>query len=382
MLDWLIVGGGMHGMAIASRLLLERRARHERVAVLDPHDTPLARWRQRTAATGMRTLRSPASHHLDPEPGALVEFARRSGVAMRATTRPPLALFDSHCRAVLERSGADRLLLKGAARGLDRLASAWRVETGAGPLDAKRVVLALGGGDHPDWPTWARVLADRGADVNHVFEPDFAETSCPGSTVVLGGGLTAAQVALQHAARDSGETTLLTRHPLRIHELDADWTWFEPEAMVRYQATRDAGVRRVLLDRARHRGSVPAAVALAIAEAVRRGRLRLRIATVSRAHHDAPGVRLVLADGTSLRADRLTLATGLDRVRPGSPWLDEAARRLGLPLAPCGFPILAPTLRWAAGLFVTGALADLELGPTARAIAGGQRAAELVAHNG
>jgi hypothetical protein len=38
--------------------------------------------------------------------------------------------------------------------------------------------------------------------------------------------------------------------------------------------------------------------------------------------------------------------------------------------------VLAPTLEWAPGLYVTGQLAELELGPTARNIGGARLAAE------
>jgi hypothetical protein len=45
----------------------------------------------------------------------------------------------------------------------------------------------------------------------------------------------------------------------------------------------------------------------------------------------------------------------------------------------CGFPAPTRSLEWAPGLYVTGALAELELGPTAPNIAGARSAGERLA---
>lgn len=76
MLDWLIIGGGIHGTHLA--LVLTRRAgvAPERLRILDPHPTLLARWHACTANTGMTFLRSGAVHHLDLHPEALARFAK------------------------------------------------------------------------------------------------------------------------------------------------------------------------------------------------------------------------------------------------------------------------------------------------------------------
>lgn len=52
---------------------------------------------------------------------------------------------------------------------------------------------------------------------------------------------------------------------------------------------------------------------------------------------------------------------------PGALYREEGAC-LGLPGAPCGYPIVNRQLCWTPGLYVTGALAALEIGPVARHI--------------
>jgi len=71
--------------------------------------------------------------------------------------------------------------------------------------------------------------------------------------------------------------------------------------------------------------------------------------------------------------------SGSARRRRRWPWLDQAIAKHELPLAPCGYPLVAPLLAWAPGLYVTGGLAELELGPVARNISGTRHAGERLA---
>ncbi|MBC8070742.1 MAG: hypothetical protein IAG13_20610 [Deltaproteobacteria bacterium] len=80
-----------------------------------------------------------------------------------------------------------------------------------------------------------------------------------------------------------------------------------------------------------------------------------------------------------LAVDHIMLATGFHRDRPGGTLVDDAIETLGLPCAACGFPILRDTLEWRPGFHASGALAELELGPIARNIAGARAAGERLA---
>jgi hypothetical protein len=72
------------------------------------------------------------------------------------------------------------------------------------------------------------------------------------------------------------------------------------------------------------------------------------------------------------------LATGSGPGLPGDPWLPAAARGMGLPTGPCGFPTPHPSLQWTENLYLTGALAELEVGPASRNIAGARMAANRI----
>jgi pyruvate/2-oxoglutarate dehydrogenase complex dihydrolipoamide dehydrogenase (E3) component len=134
---------------------------------------------------------------------------------------------------------------------------------------------------------------------------------------------------------------------------------------------------------ARFRGSLPPGVASAFRRVVASGGLRLVTANVLEASAEADGVRLMLEDvsgmpADELTADRIVLATGFGQARPGGAWLDAAVAELGLPCAPCGFPVVERSLRWAPGIYVTGPLAELEIGPVARNIIGARLASERI----
>lgn len=85
---------------------------------------------------------------------------------------------------------------------------------------------------------------------------------------------------------------------------------------------------------------------------------------------------LTLDSGDRIFADRLLLATGFESARPGGAWVAHAMEELGLPCAPCGYPIVDARLNWFPGLHVTGPLAELEIGATAPNIRGARAAAE------
>lgn len=74
--EWLIIGGGAHGTAIANKLLKATDTRLQDICMIDPHEAPIQRWIDRTAATGMQYLRSPGEHSLDVGSTALYKYAR------------------------------------------------------------------------------------------------------------------------------------------------------------------------------------------------------------------------------------------------------------------------------------------------------------------
>lgn len=376
-LDWLIVGGGIHGTHLSHLLTSARGVPRDRVRVIDREAAPLAAFFRCVDATGMRYLRSPGVHHLDLHPYALLQFGatrRRLGGFVAPYSRPTTTLFRAHCDHVIARHRLDDLRDRAEVLELRSCAGGFALETSAGRLEARRVVLALGAGDRLARPAWA---AARPEDL-HVFDPGFRRGELrPGEQVaIIGGGISAAQLALA-AVRIGARPLVLARHPLREHGFDSDPGWLGPKAMAGFD-TRPHADRRRLVDAARHRGSMPVELARAVRRAVRARALRWLQGEVEHVERGEHGAVLTVA-GAAHAVDRIVLATGFERRRPGGAWLDAAVEVMGLACAACGYPIVNRALEWAPGLHVTGALAELELGPTARNIAGARAAGERLA---
>jgi hypothetical protein len=393
MLDWLIVGGGIHGVHIANVLTSRCGVDRERLCLLDPHPQPLARWNRLTENVGMVYMRSPGVHHLGLDPAELEQFGRTQEGRIYARYREPYQrpaydFFQKHCQSVVDRLVLDPCWLQGSARSLHPLASGWRVETEQGDVDARRVVLAIGR-TQLRWPAWTTPLRALGAPLHHLFEDNFhlAALDLPhqdgpqagAQAVVVGGGISAGQAALHLAGRNPGQVTLLMRHEQSEHQFDSEPCWNGPRCMRDFLKTNDYALRRQMIRAARHPGSMPKEVIRQLRQAEQAGHLQICIEEVRHAEmHSTRQMILHLGRGNWLAADRLILATGFEQLRPGHGWLDGMVEALDLPCAPCGYPIVDPLLRWRPGLHVTGPLAELELGAVSPNIRGARAAAERI----
>ncbi len=377
-LDWLIVGGGIHGVHLAARLLGDAGVAPERLRIVDPADRLLERWRTVTGTVGMTHLRSPSVHHLDLQSSSLMRFAathrgRRAPFA-GPYNRPTLSLFNAHGAEVVKRFELDEQHLQGRAVHGEVDHDRVRVHLESGErLTTRNLLLAIGASERPAWPEWAQLGHAR---IRHIFEPGFdGWRAAPETVAVIGGGLSAAHVALR-LWREGHRTHLVSRHPLREQRFDSDPGWLGPKYMAGFAEVRDYARRRSIITEARHRGSVPPAVVDALRDAVGPGRIQWHEAEVADLYAGETRVGLAFTSGRTLPVDRVLLATGFTPSRPGGPFVDSLIASGALPVAPCGYPILDSALRWHERVYVSGPLAELEIGPVARNIAGARRAGD------
>lgn len=380
--DWVIVGGGIHGVHVALRLIAEAGVERERLCLVDPAERLLARWRECTEVTGMAYLRSPIVHHLGPGELTLERFVQGladqpPGLFAEPYDRPYLGLFNSHSEHLIQSFGLEERHVQGRVERCSVGDEGVLLELSGGQrLASRRVVLALGASEEPHWPAWA----PRGdARVQHVFTPGFDGWPTDGAerVAVVGGGITAAQVAIRLAADGHG-VRLVSRHPIREHQFDAEPGWFGPKYMTGFRRTRDYGERRAQISTARHTGSIPPDVHQALCYREDRGEVDRVEAGIEELTCGSDGVRVQLSTGAELEVERVLLATGFTRTRPGGRLVDDLRDSASLRCAPCGYPIVDRALRWHPRVHVTGPLAELELGPVARNIAGASRAADRI----
>lgn len=388
MLDWLIVGGGVHGTHLSNVLRHQCGVPRDRLAVLDPFDEPMARWRHCTNNTGMKYLRSPVVHHVGLDAMDLFHFARSKPGRHLGGFRPPydrpsLGLFEAYCSHVCDENGLRHLRRKGRAVDMRRHGSGgFRVDTTQGLLKARRVVLATGRGDSLSWPSWARALKDQGADVWHLFDQEFSVDLCSDAEeiIVVGLGISAGQFALRQARKSAVSVHVVSRHEMRVHQFDSEPCWLGPRCQVPFRRRNDYEERREVIDEARHRGSMSPQIARRFRSYVDGGRIGLTYSDVEAWQMREGGrMELELADGTKVSGDAVVLATGFDVWKPDQSWLSDAVERLDLKCAACGYPIVDEYLQWIPGLHVSGSLAELELGPAAGNIAGARMTSRRLA---
>jgi len=380
-LDWLVIGGGIHGVHIAARLLGDAGVSSDRLRIVDPGERLLDRWRDCTTTTGMNHLRSPSVHHLDLEHQSLQRFAgkrksRSPGLFALPFERPSLSLFNAHCEEVERTFGLADLHIKDRAMNCSVECDGVTVELTSGhELKAHNIVLALGASDQTEWPEWA---PRDDARVQHVFEPGFDDwPSSRETVVVVGGGISAGQIALR-LQTEGHEVHLVSRHPLRQHQFDSDTGWLGTKYTTNFIKEHDPEQRRAVITEARHKGSVPPEVRRSLRRAIARDRLQWHEGEVNGIDLSEECVSVRIDPDTVVTADRVLLATGFKSQRPGGLMLDELIESASLPCAGCGYPIVDPNLRWHPRVYVSGPLAELELGPVSRNIAGARRAGDRI----
>lgn len=386
MLDWLIIGGGIHGTFLAHALLHHGYARASRTRILDPNRRLLAEWRRRADNCGMRYLRSPAAHALVPDFTALLAWASRHGYDRNRHTIPPYArpsleLFNAHAEGIVSSERLSELHIAGRAMEITREHARWFVDLDDGSrMEAKGVLLAPGRAPGLRRPSWAH-RDDRA--IVHVFDTAFDRSAAERASrpIVVGGGVTGAHLAL-HLADHRRPVRLIVREELRVHQFDSEPCYIGPACMRRFLATDDPGQRREILRESRYPGSVPPELAQRLEDARHAGLLEVVVDEIVEAGR-ADSETIVLS-GRRGRwyGDLVVLATGFAPGPPGgrlrAGLACGAATGAPLPVDEAGFPIPSASLEWAPGLYVTGALAEQELGPAAGNIVGAHNAAKRV----
>ncbi len=380
-LDWLIIGGGIHGVHIATRLIRDADVTPDRLRIVDPGRRLLERWHDCTATTGMSHLRSPSVHNLDTDPRAMQRFAgktkdRKPGLFAAPYERPSLSLFNAHCATIIDRLDLETLQIRSRATACIPEPDTIRVLlSDQRELRTRNVVLAIGAGEQPARPDWASREHPR---VHHVFDPGFDGWPSEQETVlVVGGGISAGHVALR--LLDAGhEVHMLSRHPLRAHRFDSDPGWLGPKYTTAFHKEPNPDRRRAVITKARHRGSMPPEMIRAIKRSIHRGRIEWHEGEATSLEDHADGLSINIDAKPGLIVDRVLLATGFAGRRPGGALVDDLVASASLRCARCGYPIVDESLRWHPGVFVSGPLAELELGPVSRNIAGARRAAERI----
>ncbi|MFC4247802.1 FAD/NAD(P)-binding protein [Natribaculum luteum] len=387
-----IVGGGVHGVHLAVRLLDAELLELSELRIIDPAGL-LEAFRRQCRQCGMVEFRSPFVHHVDTDPFSLRDFARAHGredelvPSTVGADRPTVSLFFDHAEWLCDRYDLESIWLEARVTDIADRRGVVEIETNHGRIDSRWCLLAVGHGGSFTYPEWAADLAST-EPVTHVWDPGFdpdaiGETSTVG---VVGGGITAAQLATT-LAQPGRDVVLFARSPFRVETLEASTDWMHFSGAIENLHAHPPGsrAREELVSDARYDGTMPPYVFRRLQRALERKRVELEQSEITVATEAGGTVVVTCRDGSAFCLDELICATGF-----GSPYDGELFRHLrresSLQTGYHGAPVLDDdTLRWMrqdetpSRIAVSGAAAEQVLGPFARNVIGARRAGELIA---
>lgn len=387
MYKWVIVGGGVQGITMATFLLKQKKVTISELVIVDPHSEPLENWKRCTSSISMPYLRSPVVHHIDVETFSLQAFVKRKTYDWNTAfygrfKRPSLQVFNEHCEHIIEDLLLKNAWIQGRVRGANRMEGGWSVQLDNGQeILGENLVLAIGISEQPAWPEWAEALKKESYNsVYHIFDsdlPSFKQLKRP--FTIVGGGITSVHLALKLSTLFPNDVTLFKRHSFRLHDFDSDPAWLGPKNQLPFRTIESYKKRREKIIGARHKGSVPRDLYMKLLHRIQRGELSVVDGSAERAIL-SNGQILIHNDQDNLihQTGTLLLATGFKPTLPGREWLTPMIHKHHLQCAECGYPIVSKSLQWGPNLYVIGALAELEMGPIARNISGARQAAERI----
>ncbi|EXJ58761.1 hypothetical protein A1O7_06191 [Cladophialophora yegresii CBS 114405] len=321
---------------------------------------------------------------------------------------PSAALFEDFCDDIVDRYDLRSVVVRARVENVEygdlgglTSAEGFTLATDQGAIFSRIVVLAVGPGCKPFIPIDSNLqLGAEPGSVCHCFAtadehclPEHVlrkiENGLPTSVVVVGGGLTSAQIADLLICRGVTKVWLLIRGSYKLKHFDVDLEWVSKvrnhQMSVFWSADSDEE-RLEMLKRARNGGSITPKFDRILQRHVLSG--HLAIVTHTRVQDgiwcgrsQTWSIRLSSGqEDAPLCVDHIIHATGaapnIEKVQCMKQMLEK------YPLPSCnGLPRLTDDLMWhnSVPLFLTGGLAALRLGPGAANLAGARQGAERIA---
>ncbi|KIV87031.1 hypothetical protein PV11_02603 [Exophiala sideris] len=299
---------------------------------------------------------------------------------------PSTAVFHDFCSDIVDRYELGDLIIRAKVDNIDygdldglTNAEGFTLSTDQGVIFSRTVVLAVGPGYKPAIPFDSNLHLKKGrGSVCHCFDGNVGEHCLPEqvlqkidrglhtSVVVVGGGLTSAQIADLVIRRGVTKVWLLLRRKYKLKHFDVDLEWVSKvrnQQMAVFWSADSDEERFELLKQARDGGSITPK----FDKILKRHAANDRVAILTHTH---------ITDGDWCGHSQ-TWSLVLSPMQENFPPHDG---KYPVP-AINGLPRLTDDLMWHEDvpLFLTGGLAGLRLGPGAANLAGARQGAERVA---
>ncbi|EGP82971.1 uncharacterized protein MYCGRDRAFT_97150 [Zymoseptoria tritici IPO323] len=414
--------------------------------VLDSSGTSwMAKWNRLFSALEISHLRSPLFFHPDPHDrdGLLayvqskgrenecIEIAgcvgkelskhqmkkrrnsRKAGEQLRPTITiderdrkdyfaPPSDVFKDYCNFIAKRySLLDKDLIQQASMSdieydyipqLSADEKLFTVRTEDSTFYARSVVLSVGAGNAPCIP---KPFPQNGCPAAcHAFQPldaplrERLRKRMPTNVLIIGGGLTSAQIADRSIRQGATKVFHIMRGPMKVKPFDVDLSWmgkFRNHEKASFWSADTDEERAELVKSARGGGSITPRYAKILHQHVASGRLTLHTHTTVASHSYSPltGTHTLITEPpiSSLPEFHfIYFATGVQSDYQTLPYLQTMLAKYPMESID-GLPALTEDLMWDEDvpLFMTGKFAALRLGPGAGNLEGARIGAERIA---
>ena len=387
-----IIGGGIHGVSIAIRLLRDVPAAAKSLAIVDRHPQPLTQWRCKTERQGMKFLRSPAVHHITSDALGIVEYAERHNRTNELAppySQPSTQLFWDFCNGALAELREHQVYHqfdvaklrwdKGAGRFPFRL-----ISTDSEGFRSRCVILAIGTDDcayvPPEFVQWRHRYPDQVLHASEFTVDCEDRRDDRDKILIVGGGLTAGTLAKSLSERGHN-VALIARKQLKTEQFDFPPVWLGPKALAEFASEfLHFQQRYEIIQQNRGEGSITPDIMEALLNT-----LKVDIYPETRVHNittvdeclPAQRLRVETTCGVITDVSRVILATGYRFNLRRYGFLTELLTRHQVPLV-CGLPQLDADLQLhpIENLFGSGTIAQLQIGPASGNIAGASLAYE------
>ncbi|KAM0245772.1 hypothetical protein ACHAQJ_010454 [Trichoderma viride] len=326
---------------------------------------------------------------------------------------PSQSLFRDHCEHVADRYNlGEKIIRKEILQNIDYGevngvsidgAKLFTITTNATQhYYAKTIVLAVGPANTPKIPSLPSVSptadgmlhqACHSMQIKEFPDPLVRSRIAAGSStnvLVIGGGLTSAQLAVLALQRGVTKIWHLMRGPLRVKHFDVDLSWmgkYKNAEQARFWSAESDLERLEIFQQARNGGSLTPLFNKKLKRCIASGNLELHT------HTSLMDAEMKEVDGSRFWAiktephitglplfDYIYFATGIQTDFACLPYLQTMLQKYPIH-GHGGFPCINEDLMWKDGipLFLAGRLGALQLGPAAPNIGGAKIAAERVA---
>lgn len=275
------------------------------------------------------------------------------------------------------------------------------VTSNSGPRYAKAVVVAVGPANVPEIPRLPSMPMDRGMlrqachsmQIKEFPDPILQQrmnAKRPTNVLIVGGGLTSAQLSDLAIRRGVTKVWHMMRGPCRVKHFDVDLQWmgkYKNAEQARFWSADSDAERLEIIKAARGGGSITPLFQKRLKKHVTSGRLsiceRTCLLDARFEDKDGTGTWTVTTDPPVENLpsfDYIYFATGIQTDFTSLPYLQTMLEKHPIQ-GHGGLPCLNDDLMWKdeVPLFLVGRLASLRLGPAAPNIGGAKLGAERVA---